>query len=95
MSLWKFELICVQVNVIALMICTREAVKLMREKGIDDGHVVHISRFVVMSFKVISYQSHGHYFTACPGIVWWGTTSQCTRPPSLPCARFSRVTEPN
>ena len=46
MSLWKFELICVQVNVIALMICTREAVKLMREKGIDDGHVVHISRLV-------------------------------------------------
>ncbi|MEM9806212.1 MAG: SDR family NAD(P)-dependent oxidoreductase [Cyanobacteria bacterium P01_D01_bin.56] len=31
------------VNVIALCICTREAVKLMRQFGKDSGHVVHIS----------------------------------------------------
>jgi len=32
-----------EVNVLALSICTREAVKLMRERGIDDGQVIHIS----------------------------------------------------
>ncbi|MBT9314110.1 SDR family NAD(P)-dependent oxidoreductase [Leptothoe spongobia] len=31
------------VNVIALCICTREAIKLMRDFGKDQGHVVHIS----------------------------------------------------
>ena len=31
------------VNVIALCICTREAIKLMRDSGNDRGHVVHIS----------------------------------------------------
>ncbi|XP_067121044.1 uncharacterized protein [Centruroides vittatus] len=32
-----------QVNVLALCICTREAIKLMREKGIEDGQIIHIS----------------------------------------------------
>ena len=36
---WKSML---DVNVLALSICTREAVRQMREKGIDDGHVIHI-----------------------------------------------------
>ncbi|KAF8765105.1 Dehydrogenase/reductase SDR family member 11 like protein [Argiope bruennichi] len=27
----------------ALCICTQEAVKLMREKGVDDGQIIHIS----------------------------------------------------
>ncbi|EKV02244.1 short-chain alcohol dehydrogenase [Leptolyngbya sp. PCC 7375] len=31
------------VNVIALSICTREAIKLMRNLGKDQGHIVHIS----------------------------------------------------
>ncbi|GFT92051.1 hypothetical protein NPIL_676911 [Nephila pilipes] len=31
------------VNIMALCICTQEAVKLMREKGIDDGQIIHIS----------------------------------------------------
>ena len=31
------------VNVIALSICTREAIKLMRDLGNDQGHIVHIS----------------------------------------------------
>ncbi|XP_072026982.1 dehydrogenase/reductase SDR family member 11-like [Amphiura filiformis] len=30
------------VNVLGLCICTREAVRQMREKGTDDGHVIHI-----------------------------------------------------
>ncbi|CAL1260841.1 unnamed protein product [Larinioides sclopetarius] len=31
------------VNVMALCICTQQAVKLMQEKGIDDGQIIHIS----------------------------------------------------
>ncbi|MEO0739021.1 MAG: SDR family NAD(P)-dependent oxidoreductase, partial [Cyanobacteria bacterium J06649_12] len=31
------------VNVIALCICTREAINLMRKLGNDSGHIVHIS----------------------------------------------------
>nr|CAD7614220.1 unnamed protein product [Timema genevievae] len=31
------------VNVLGLSICTREAVKSMRERGIDDGHIIHIN----------------------------------------------------
>ncbi|XP_067015766.1 farnesol dehydrogenase isoform X2 [Anabrus simplex] len=30
-------------NVLGLSICTREAVKIMRSKGVNDGHIVHIS----------------------------------------------------
>ena len=33
-------------NVLALAVCTREAVKSMRERNVDDGHIIHISRFV-------------------------------------------------
>nr|CAD7394920.1 unnamed protein product [Timema cristinae] len=41
-SHWKqmFDL-----NVIGLSICTREVFKLMKEKGVDDGHIIHINRF--------------------------------------------------
>nr|CAD7453794.1 unnamed protein product [Timema tahoe] len=31
------------VNVIGLSICTREAVKSMRERGVDDGHIININ----------------------------------------------------
>ena len=31
---------------IGLMVCSREAVKSMRERGVDDGHVFLISRLV-------------------------------------------------
>ncbi|XP_072026983.1 dehydrogenase/reductase SDR family member 11-like [Amphiura filiformis] len=31
-----------EINVLALSICTREAIRQMREKGVDDGHVIHI-----------------------------------------------------
>ncbi|CAL1260850.1 unnamed protein product [Larinioides sclopetarius] len=31
------------VNILGLTICTREAVKLMREKAVNDGQIIHIS----------------------------------------------------
>lgn len=32
-----------EVNVLALCVCTREAIADMRRRGIDDGHVIHVS----------------------------------------------------
>ncbi|XP_070572613.1 dehydrogenase/reductase SDR family member 11-like [Ptychodera flava] len=37
---WKTML---DVNVVALSICTREAVKQMRERNVDDGHIIHLN----------------------------------------------------
>ncbi|KAG0722049.1 Dehydrogenase/reductase SDR family member 11 [Chionoecetes opilio] len=34
-------------NVVALCLCTREAVASMRERGVDDGHVIHLNRWVL------------------------------------------------
>ncbi|GIY15748.1 hypothetical protein CDAR_266951 [Caerostris darwini] len=39
-SEWKNML---DVNIMGLCICTQEAVKLMQEKGIDDGQIIHLS----------------------------------------------------
>ena len=33
-----------QVNVMALCLCTREAVTSMRTRGVDDGHIININR---------------------------------------------------
>jgi len=35
-----------QVNVLALCICTKESLKLMRECGIDDGQIILMNRCV-------------------------------------------------
>lgn len=33
-----------QVNVLALSICTREAYQSMKERNVDDGHIININR---------------------------------------------------
>jgi short-subunit dehydrogenase len=39
------------VNVLGLSVCTKEALQSMKERGVDDGHIIHINRFV--TFKCI------------------------------------------
>ena len=34
------------VNVMGLTICTQQALKLMKEGGVDDGHIIHINRYL-------------------------------------------------
>ena len=38
-----------QVNVMAMCLCTRESVKLMRENGVDDGHIINVNRSVLQN----------------------------------------------
>ncbi|XP_070573644.1 dehydrogenase/reductase SDR family member 11-like [Ptychodera flava] len=45
------------VNVLALSICTREAVKQMKEKNIDDGHIIHMN-----SMSGHRFASKGEHF---------------------------------
>ncbi|XP_060066629.1 LOW QUALITY PROTEIN: dehydrogenase/reductase SDR family member 11-like [Ylistrum balloti] len=49
------------VNVLGLAICSREAVKQMREKGVDDGHLVLLNS---MSGHRIIHSSPEHFYTA-------------------------------
>jgi NAD(P)-dependent dehydrogenase (short-subunit alcohol dehydrogenase family) len=41
-SEWKSVL---DLNVLGLSICTKEALQSMRESRVDDGHIIHISRY--------------------------------------------------
>jgi NAD(P)-dependent dehydrogenase (short-subunit alcohol dehydrogenase family) len=34
----------VDLNLLGLSICTKEALQSMKERGVDDGHIIHISR---------------------------------------------------
>jgi NADP-dependent 3-hydroxy acid dehydrogenase YdfG len=38
------------VNVLGLSICTREALKNMKERDNDSGHVVHINRYAAVDY---------------------------------------------
>ena len=35
-----------QVNVLGVLTCTREAVRVMEEQGVDDGHIFLLNRYV-------------------------------------------------
>jgi len=39
-------------NVIGLSVCTQQALKSMKERGVDDGHIIHINRSVVKSGNI-------------------------------------------
>ncbi|KAG0726367.1 Dehydrogenase/reductase SDR family member 11 [Chionoecetes opilio] len=51
-------------NVVALCLCTREAVASMRERGVDDGHVIHLNSIT------------GHYIPELPGFHFYCGTKQ-------------------
>jgi short-subunit dehydrogenase len=41
-----------EVNVIGLCMFTREVIKDMRDRGVDDGHIFHISRLGKLSIYI-------------------------------------------
>lgn len=55
------------INVLGLSICTREAVQQMKAKGIDDGHIVHISSVA------------GHKYPSFPGLEMYSATKHSVR----------------
>ncbi|KAI9560320.1 hypothetical protein GHT06_014337 [Daphnia sinensis] len=61
---WKSML---DVNVIALCLCTKEAVNSMRERGVDDGQIIHISSL------------SGHRVPISPGNHFYSATKFCVR----------------
>jgi hypothetical protein len=49
----------IDVNLLGLSIFTKEALQSMKERGVDDGHIIHISRCptlttVIHSFSILS-----------------------------------------
>ncbi|XP_069683513.1 farnesol dehydrogenase-like [Periplaneta americana] len=53
-------------NVLALCMCTKEALQSMKEKGVDDGHIIHINSIAghkVLDFFCL-YSSSKHAVTA-------------------------------
>ncbi|KAK8374855.1 hypothetical protein O3P69_017731, partial [Scylla paramamosain] len=46
-------------NVVALCLCTREALASMKERGVDDGHIIHINSISGRRVTVISAISPG------------------------------------
>jgi short-subunit dehydrogenase len=33
-----------ELNVLALSVCTKEAIESMKERAVDDGHIIHMNR---------------------------------------------------
>jgi NADP-dependent 3-hydroxy acid dehydrogenase YdfG len=57
-SQWRQML---DVNVLGPTICTREAVKSMRSRNVDDGHIVHIGSIV--GHSVPANYTDGHFYS--------------------------------
>jgi NAD(P)-dependent dehydrogenase (short-subunit alcohol dehydrogenase family) len=36
----------IYLNVLGLSVCTKAALQSMKERGVNDGHIIHINRFV-------------------------------------------------
>lgn len=51
----------IDVNVLALCICTREACKSMKERNVDDGHIININS---MSGHRVCASSDIHFYSA-------------------------------
>ncbi|KAG7279363.1 hypothetical protein CRUP_001271, partial [Coryphaenoides rupestris] len=51
----------VDVNILALSICTREAYKSMKERNVDDGHIININS---MSGHRVIPSADGHFYCA-------------------------------
>ncbi|KAK7086550.1 Dehydrogenase/reductase SDR member 11 [Halocaridina rubra] len=49
------------VNVVALCLCTRETIKSMQERGVDDGHIIHVNS---MSGHRVTTTPGTHFYTA-------------------------------
>ncbi|XP_066989892.1 dehydrogenase/reductase SDR family member 11-like [Macrobrachium rosenbergii] len=49
------------VNVVALCHCTKESVKSMQERGVGDGHIIHVSSVLGHGVGVVT----GAYFYSC------------------------------
>jgi short-subunit dehydrogenase len=35
-------------NVLGLSVCTKEALQSMNERAVDDGHIIHINRSLIL-----------------------------------------------
>jgi len=58
-----------QVNVIALSVCTREAYQSMKERKVDDGHIININRYI--STFIAHFTApfmHTHVYVPVPSI---------------------------
>ncbi|XP_036415085.1 dehydrogenase/reductase SDR family member 11-like [Colossoma macropomum] len=51
----------IDVNVLALSVCTREAYQSMKERNIDDGHIIHLNS---LSGHRVVHSADSHFYTA-------------------------------
>ncbi|KAG8451120.1 hypothetical protein GDO86_003401 [Hymenochirus boettgeri] len=56
----------IEVNVLAVSICTREAYHSMRERNVDDGHIININSVLG---HIYNCSSHVHFYSATKHMV--------------------------